>query len=342
MSIAGTPSDAVSGDRRRDDAIPGTVAALLIAASIPAIDGNGRTVWDVDRRTHLLLVGAEPLRRHLRADGAHLLVDASEEDPVAAVRGAGLFTDSVRVTRAESLDVAGAERLVEALKTSTLPVSIEAEKLNVAVERRLAAVCAVTKVSLETKGRETVTRIAERLGVRLAPDVVNELLERLTHDPGRLVGALEALAAGGFREPNAAHVRLLSGSSRAEGLPWRLLDDIERGEVDPDFFSRLEAIPTIAFLAKRVRLAAYSTENPGIAQGAIHDSFGNVSESAWRQARRLGATLGAERCRALVEVLAAADVHAKRGRGEAALALVGGSLRAALTDAGAGRERRDP
>lgn len=319
-----------------------TVAAPRGAASIPARVPSGRTVVSMTGKPHLLLVGAEPLRRHLRPHGEHLVVDAAEDDPVAGVRGAGLFTTSVRLTRIETIDVAGAERLVDALKGSTLPVFLEAEKLNVAVEKRLAAVCEVTKLSLESRGKETLSRIAERLGVRLAPEVTGMLLERLGHDPGRLVGTLEALSAGGFNEPSVAQVRLLAGSSRAEGLPWRLLDDIERGEVDPDVIGRLEAIPTIAFLAKRVRLATHSVENPGIEHGAVHDSFGNVSESAWRQAKRLGTTLGIDRCRMLLEKLAAADVHAKRGRGEAALALAGGSLRAALIDAKRGRESRNP
>lgn len=317
-----------------------TVAAALHAASIPARVPPGRTVVTMTGKPHLLLVGAEPLRRHLRPEGDHLLVDASDDDPVAGVRGAGLFTASVRLTRVENIDVAGADRLVEALKVSTLPVFLEAEKLNVAVEKRLAAVCEVTKLSLESRGKETLVRIAERLGVRLGVEVVGVLLERLGHDPGRLVGTLEALGAGGFTEPSAAQVRLLAGSSRAEGLPWRLLDEIERGEVDPDSIGRLEAIPTIAFLAKRVRLATHSVENPGLEHGGVHDSFGNVSESAWRQAKRLGTTLGAQRCRTLLETLAAADVHAKRGRGDAALALVGGHLRAALLDAKKGREPR--
>lgn len=315
-----------------------TVAAVRNAASIPAKVAAGRTVAAMSGKPHLLIVGAEPLRRHLRPEGDHLLVDAGEDDPVAGVRGAGLFTASVRLIRIETLDVAGTERLVDALRGSTLPVFLEAEKLNVAVEKRLAAVCEVTKLSLESRGKETITRIAEQLGVRLTAELVGVLLERLGHDPGRLVGTLEALGAGGFTEPSAAQVRLLAGSSQADGLPWKLLDAIERGEADTGTIERLEAIPTIAFLAKRVRLANHSAENPGLEHGDVHDSFGNISESAWRQAKRLGATLGAERCRTLLERLAAADVHAKRGRGAAALALAGGSLRVALLEAKHNRE----
>lgn len=281
-------------------------------------------------KPHLLLVGAEPLRRHLRTAGNHLLIDAFEEDPVNGVLGAGLFTTSIRISRMEALDVAGATRLVEALKVSTLTVFMEAEKLNVAVEKRLAVVCDVTKLSLDSRGKETIVRIAEKLGVHLEPPVTGVLLERLAHDPGRLVGTLEALSAGGFREPSVAQIRLLAGSSRSEGLPWLLLDNIERGEVDLEFLDRLEAIPTIAFLAKRVRLATHSIENPGMAHGQVHASFGNVSESAWRQAKRMGGVLGPEQCRLVLETLAAADVHAKRGRGKAALALAGGSIRAAF------------
>ena len=292
-----------------------------------------RTVVPVTGKQHLLLVGPEPLRRHLRPAGDHLLVDAGEEDPVAAVRGAGLFTSAVRLVRVETLDVAGSERLVEALTGSPLPVVLEAEKLNVAVEKRLAVPCETVKLSLENRGKETIGRIAAELGMRLDPAVVGVLLERLAHDPGRLVGTLEALAAGGFHEPSIAQVRLLAGSSRAEGLPWRLLDDLEKGTIDPELLTRLEPTPTLAFLAKRIRLATHAAENPGAQHDDLRDSFGNVSENVWRQTRRLGTTLGLERCGALLGVLAAADVHAKRGRGEAALSLASGAIRAAILDA---------
>lgn len=279
---------------------------------------------------HLLLVGPEPLRRHLRGRGEHLLVDANEDDPVAGVRGAGLFTSSVRVVHGEVLDAAGAQRLADAISGSPFPVLVEAEKLHAAAEKRFAAVCDVVKLSLEKDGRQTITRIASALSLELEASVTSLLLERLSHDPGRLVGVLEALASGGFTRPSAAQVKLLAGSSRAEGLPWHLLDALEQGRAVDDVVERLDPIPSIAFLAKRIRLVAHMLENPGLGREDVHESFGNVSENAWRQTRRLGERLGRERCSELLGVLAAADVHAKRGRGRAALVWASGAVRAAL------------
>ena len=330
----GTPNDATTGDGRRR-VTQATVAADTSTASIPAGAPTAGTVDRVQPKSelapvHRLLVGPEPLRRHLRGERDHLLVDAAEDDPAQAVLGAGLFTSSVRIVRAETLDVQGAERLARALDAVALPVLIEAEKLSVAVEKRLAAACVVTKLSLERDGRKTLAKLAERLGLRLEHGVESLLLEQLGHDPGRLVGTLEALAAGGFDRPSAAQVRLLAGSSRAESLPWTLLERIETGADVGDLLERLDPIPAIAFLSKRVRLAAHAAENPGMKRENVQPSFGNVSESAWRQAKRLANLIDERRRGTLIEQLAAADVHAKRGRGRAALALAAGAVRHAI------------
>jgi len=294
-------------------------------------------------RRHLLLVGPEPLRRHLggaRRPG-ELIIDAAETSPAAAVRNAGLFTSALRIRRIEELAQSEVATLGRALEETALDVVVEAEKLAAAAERELKTSCAVRKLGLgRAGGGDIVREIAAALGLDLAPTVQAELADRLAHDPGRLVGTLEALAAGGYRRPSSEQVRLLAGSSREDGLPWTLLDELEAGRIAAaDTLGRLEPIPTIAFLTKRVRLAALSTENPDLPHGEVMALAGETTEGAWRQAQRLGTRLGAANCRDLLVRLAAADVLAKRGRGPAALALAAGRLRLAVLRGAADRDR---
>jgi hypothetical protein len=125
----------------------------------------------------------------------------------------------------------------------------------------------------------------------------------------------------------------MAGSSSQAGLPWTLLEQIERGDLRMvETLDRLEAIPTLAFLAKRVQLAAMSVEEPSPSLDDVSVVFGETSEGAWRQASRLGRRLGPERCYALLETLARADVMAKRGHGPSALTLVTGRIAQALRD----------
>jgi DNA polymerase III delta subunit len=285
----------------------------------------------MDEPRHTLLVGPEPLRRHFREGSGHLVVDAAEEDPASALLSAGLFTSSVRIVRAEETGAADVERLAHALGTTPLTVTIEAEKLHPANEKKLSAVCRIVKLSLGTNAGRIIRDIAGRLGLDPGEQAVDELIERLSHDPGRLVGTLEALAAGGYVRPNVAQVRLLAGSSREEGLPWHLLDDLDgKANAASETLPRLEAIPTIAFLAKRVRIATFASEHPDRDRVDAVTLLGEISEGAWRQGRKLAERLGAERCRALLPVLADADTRAKRGQAEAALRLAAGAYRLAV------------
>lgn len=341
-NAAGTASDTPTGSsRRRREPTGRTVAAERPLASIPATPPGAGTVTLMGTRRHTLLIGPEPLRRHLREPGpSPLLVDAADEDPSGAVRSAGLFTTSVRVVRGEELDAEATTRLAEAVAVSSLPVTIEAEKMHPANEKKLSAECTVRKLSLGSNGRNLVRDIAARLGVELAGEAADEILERLGHDPGRLVGALEALSAGGYARPGAAQIRLLSGSSRSEGLPWALLDELEKSsERAAETIKRLEAIPTIAFMAKRVRVAAFTVEHPETPREQAAETLGEISEGAWRQARRLGERIGRARCHRLLPVLAEADTHAKRGKADAALRLAVGAYRLALLESPATPQR---
>lgn len=284
---------------------------------------------------HTLIVGPEPLRRHVRArQPGELVIDCSEEDAATAVRGGGLFGGQIRVIRGETLTDETAKDLAGAILTSPFSVTVEADKLTVKPERHLTAVCKLYKPTLSgVAGRSTVQLIAGALALEIAEDAERTLLERVGHDPGRLVSILEALAAGGYVTPTRAHIEVLAGSSSQVGLPWTLLDQIERR--DPrvvETLERLEAIPTLAFLAKRFQLAAMSAEEPTPTLADVISVFGETSDGAWRQAVKLGRRLGFGRCGSILEMLARADVMAKRGQGPAALTLAVGHIAQALID----------
>lgn len=293
----------------------------------------GTNVGDLVK--HILIVGPEPLRRHVSArQRGELVIDCSEESAATAVRGAGLFGGQIRVVRAETLTDETAKDLAGAILTSPFSVTVEADKLTAKPERHLTTVCELHKPTLSgAAGRSTVRLIAGALALELAEDAERTLLERVGHDPGRLVSILEALAAGGYRSPTRAHIEVMAGSSSQIGLPWTLLDQIERR--DPrmvETLERLEAIPTLAFLAKRFQLAAMSAEEPAPTLADVSIVFGETSEGAWRQAVKLGRRLGPRRCGSLLETLARADVMAKRGHGPAALTLAVGHIAQALND----------
>ena len=280
---------------------------------------------------NVVFVGAEPLRRHLaRPPESMRRVEATDLQLLETVASPGLFTQGTHVTGLEQLGEAETRSLVGAVQQSAAPFSAEAEKLSAKQERALAEIATIRKLG-GTKLTETIRAIAAVLGLQLHGETQRELLERTGHDPGRLVGTLEALAAGGYREPKPAQVRLLTGSSREASLPWTLLDRIENGGETAELLETLEAIPTIAFLAKRTLTALWVAEHPTGTLEETVAALGDTSESAHRGARRLAQRLSTERCAEAVSRLAEADTLAKRGHPREALLYAAGHLRRLLT-----------
>lgn len=274
-----------------------------------------------------LWVGPEPLRRHLivKSDQARS-IDASGTDAVDEINTRGLFTSSTHLTGLSDCDEKRCKEISEAVVNSGEPTTGEADKLGKAQERALQQAFTITKLS----ARGSTNEIAGRLGIHLDSESERMLADRLGHDPGRLVGVLEALAAGGYTQPSAKQVALLAGSSQEEGMPWHLLDTLEKGKDPGELLDTLEAIPTIAFLAKRAMLTLYAAENPTHDMEQAADALGDTSEGAWRGARRMAGRLGAENARLLVAKLLEADTWAKRGRPREALMLASGHTRKLL------------
>jgi hypothetical protein len=280
---------------------------------------------------NVVLVGPEPFRRHLvTRTGTARELEATDPGLVESVATPGLFTSGSHVTGLENLAEAATRELVDAVRRSGEPFSGEAEKLSAKQEKALAEIATVRKLAA-TKSAETVRAVAAALGLQLGAETMRELLERTGHDPGRLVGTLEALRSGGYTTPTAAQVRLLSGTSRESSLPWTLLDRIENGGATAPLLETLEAIPTIAFLAKRVTTALWVAEHPQSTLEETVETLGETTEAAHRGAKKLAQRLGIDGCAEAARRLAVADTLAKRGHPREALLYATGHLRRLLT-----------
>jgi hypothetical protein len=278
---------------------------------------------------HIALLGPEPLRRRLTVSGeGELRVNCGEEDAACSVRNAGLFSRSIRVSGCEVLTEREAGELVEAIATSALPVIVVGDKFPTKALAQLEKVARVRKLALRSNGVKLLHDIAHQCGVTLSGECASYLIARLAHDPGRLVGIIEVLGRAGISEPSVAQLRVMAGSSREDGLPWILLEEIARGDSKArETILRSEAIPTIAFLAKRITIAAISIEQAEPNTSEARELVGDISDSAWTQSSKLGRKLGRDSCYSLLRTMARADRLAKRGEPQAALALVCGSIR---------------
>lgn len=276
---------------------------------------------------NILWVGSEPLRRHSSKPGEGARrVDAALEASVESIRTPGLFATGLHLVGLENADEKRCEEISEALLASGEPVTGEAEKLTKNQEKHLREVFTVKKLTVKTSTRS----IASELGVALTGETETLLTERLGHDPGRLIGVLEALAAGGFTTPTGKQVLLLAGTSKEDGMPWHLLDMLENGRDATELLGALEAIPTIAFLAKRTAIALFAAENPDCDLQSAEEVFGEISDGAWRGAKRIATRLGPADTSRLLEHLVIADTWAKRSHPREALVYAAGQTRRLL------------
>jgi hypothetical protein len=281
-------------------------------------------------------VGAEPLRRHhVRSalSGDELNVDCAGPDgavaALQAVRGGGLFTSAVRLLNLDALSVPELTGVAAAVEAGGGPVIAECEKLGAPAKRALAHTFDVHQVSIgRAAGRRTLQDIARLLGLQLNGPCADLIAGRCEGDPGRAVGTLEALAAGGFQEPIRAQVELLLGTAGSPGMPWTLLEHLERGRTEhvAELIGQVEAIPALGFLSKRVLVAMLTAEDPDLSDEELDSILGGVTTAASAGARRLGRRVGVTGCRRLLTVLAEADVYAKRGHPDAAMLLAVGHL----------------
>lgn len=292
---------------------------------------------------HQVLVGPEPLRRHLVA---RILADAPE--PVTRIDAAerpdeligmlqtagGLFgAGTILVSNLADLSAADLKKVASLLDGAVSQVVATSDSLTAASEKVIGKAATVEKIPT-SRGRAlagTYQRIAGALGLQLSPANAARLESHTGTEYGRAVAVLTCVHAMGSDTVTDKHIDALAGRVDEPGMPWTLMDALERGDVAraTDELKRVEAIPTLAYLAKRWTTAALLAEGSSPEEASV--VVGNLSDSAVAQARRLGTKTTVGGRNHVISVLANADRHAKSGNPAAGLALAAAAIRLALT-----------
>ena len=223
----------------------------------------------------------------LFANERHLVVnlDGIAIDELERVEQRGSFSTTRVVAHGSDLSAAQRKILgrIGALETHTAP------KANQAVAQ--------------------IVRLAELSGVSLDGPARAVLAERCGHDLARARSVLRALAAGGYRTPTPAQIRVLSGTTSPDGVPWDVTDALDRGDLAGaiDAARRCEPVAVIAYLSSRVLDAARLQERPGV------DPVEVLGGSPWtaRRSEALARRLGPAATLRLVHELARADREVK-------------------------------
>jgi hypothetical protein len=284
----------------------------------------------------IIYVGIEPLRRVFMPAMLEnqTLVDCSQEDWIDAASNLGLFQTTLHLINMEHLDEAQIRTASKLLATSPLNTG-QAEKLLAKPEKILSACTTIKSITLKRNDLNIKLwqQVGSALGINLNVTAATELSNKLNSDPARAVGVLSALAAGKYLQPTVGQVKMLSGSTSDIGLPWTLLAHLEnhRFQDAKDLITQVEAIPTIAFIAKRLYTAMLLSEKTNITQLELTALLGDVSPYVQKQANTLAKRMGHAPLCEILNVAATADKLAKRSQPAAGLALLVGRLTLALS-----------
>lgn len=154
-----------------------------------------------------------------------------------------------------AMTAANAERLAAAIREDVTVVLHGPNAPTAALRKALAgAVHESLSVPGPRDAAGRVTQAAAEHSVTLDLET-HAFLTALAPSNWALVrGALSELAALGRMAPSMADVRALTGTASAPATPWVLSDKLEAGDLlgALDVADHLEAIPTVAYLAKRI------------------------------------------------------------------------------------------
>ena len=164
------------------------------------------------------------------------------------------------------------------------------------------------------RGGETLEMLAENAGVTLSRQVRQLLIERVGHDPARLLSVLEQCSIGNFTTPSSAQINLLCGTANAAGVPWDLSDSLERGDAAGAMAACSDAAPlaTLAYLGNRylqvmriIEAGCKTTEEAVKASGA-------KSPATAERLMNLGRRIGREPLSEIITAIAEGDMLAKQ------------------------------
>jgi DNA polymerase III delta subunit len=107
------------------------------------------------------------------------------------------------------------------------------------------------------RGIWSIDMLARSAGITLTRQVKQRLLERVAHDPARLLSVLELCRIGSVTNPTVKQIEVLCGTAAAPGVPWNLGDHVERGDLPGAIRACTDAVPlaTLAYLGNRYQQA---------------------------------------------------------------------------------------
>lgn len=282
--------------------------------------------------TFLVLCGDEALcARQL----AHLLrqtatptverVDASAHavaDIVAVLLNQPLFSPAhqVVIDQIDKLTSSNLATVAAAAADSAHHVYATAKSLNAQQKRTLTDTLGdrLTIQDLPSlngkRGHETVELLAVNAGVTLTRPVRQHLLDRVAHDPARLLSVIEQCRIGAISSPSVKQIDMLCGTADPAGVPWDLSDLLERGDVAGALDSCVNAVPlaTLAYLGNRYQQMMRILEAGATTADAAADAAGSKSPAAAERLLRVARRLGPERLAAIIDDIANGDLLVKQ------------------------------
>ena len=272
-----------------------------------------------------LFVGMGPLheasvRHYLGQFTSVQVIDAETDTDAALALSPPLFPGThVHVRNVHSLTDAQLREFAE--RAGGTEVSAEAAKLTAAA-RRIVTKHLTVMDNAPKKGAETtkaLDSLASELGVSLSSEVKRTLTHRNSTE--RAYNILRALASAGINNPDERLVTSLSSQEKDPSVPWTLTAAIDKRDSSAllSELQRAEAIPIIAYFAKRAIVACLASE--GADTATISATVPGLTEAALRDGAALARRSSPEQLRVLASYLAEADVHARTGNPQEALTL---------------------
>ena len=203
------------------------------------------------------------------------------------------------------------DRIAAAASLAEATVIGYGSDVSAGVRKRLSVFATVTSHAIPRAkdAGEHIAALGSVFGLDLDRASIDELTRRCGHDLDRASSVLRALAAGGYHRPTPPQIRMLAGTSEADGVPWDVTDALEQGDLAAAMGAsrRCEPIAVIAYLASKAVEAARVCEHPSTPASEL------LGVTPWqaKKAEGLARRLGSDGARVLVMALARADREVK-------------------------------
>jgi DNA polymerase III delta subunit len=156
--------------------------------------------------------------------------------------------------------------------------------------------------------------IAASADISLSRQVRQLLIERTGHEPARLQSVIEQCRIGGIKNPSAAQINILCGTTSSAGVPWDLSDHLERGNLQAalDVCSAAVPLATLAYLGNRYQQAMRIFESGANNPEEAAKTLGSKSVYTTELLLALSRRVGRERLEKIILIIAEGDLLAKQ------------------------------